>query len=117
MTSTLSRVRDVVVIGAGPAGTMTALLLARSGIRVTLVDRKTFPRSKVCGGCLNAQAVAALADAGVLGRLRSVGARDTHTIDVRHGRSTTTLALPGRSRDLANDHGRGTRRRSRGGGL
>jgi flavin-dependent dehydrogenase len=44
---------DVVVIGAGPAGSSAAIASARSGLKVLLVDAKRFPRRKVCGGCLN----------------------------------------------------------------
>jgi flavin-dependent dehydrogenase len=40
------------VVGAGPAGSVTARELARLGIRVLLVDRAAFPRWKVCGCCL-----------------------------------------------------------------
>jgi flavin-dependent dehydrogenase len=45
-----------IVIGAGPAGSTTALLLARQGVRVLLLDRATFPRPKPCGDCLSAAA-------------------------------------------------------------
>ena len=41
---------DVVVIGAGPAGSSAAIRLARNGARVALVDRAQFPRDKPCGG-------------------------------------------------------------------
>ena len=44
---------DVVIIGAGPAGTTCAALLARSGISVLLCDKATFPREKICGDCIN----------------------------------------------------------------
>jgi flavin-dependent dehydrogenase len=44
---------DVVVVGAGLAGSSAALVLARAGHRVALIDRATFPRSKVCGNCLH----------------------------------------------------------------
>jgi len=44
---------EVVVIGAGPAGAFAALLLARKGVRVLLIEKEKFPREKVCGGCLN----------------------------------------------------------------
>jgi len=51
---------DVLVIGAGPAGSVTARELARRGSRVLLVDRASFPRPKVCGCCLNGAAIRTL---------------------------------------------------------
>jgi geranylgeranyl reductase family protein len=48
---------DVAVIGAGPAGSVTAIHLARRGARVLLLDRATFPRDKPCGGGLTLRAV------------------------------------------------------------
>lgn len=51
---------DVLVIGAGPAGALAARQLSRLGIRTLLVEKSVFPRSKVCGGCLNVEAVEAL---------------------------------------------------------
>lgn len=43
---------DVVVVGAGPAGSAAAFLLAREGASVLVVERALFPRWKVCGSCL-----------------------------------------------------------------
>ncbi len=43
---------DVVVVGAGPAGSTCAGILKRSGLSVALVDRAVFPRSKLCAGWL-----------------------------------------------------------------
>jgi geranylgeranyl reductase family protein len=48
---------DVAVIGAGPAGSVTAIHLARGGARVLLLDKATFPRDKPCGGGLTLRAV------------------------------------------------------------
>jgi geranylgeranyl reductase family protein len=48
---------DVLVVGAGPAGSATALRLARAGARVLLADRARFPRDKPCGGGLTGRAL------------------------------------------------------------
>lgn len=48
---------DVVVIGAGVAGASFALQCASDGWKTLLVDKHTFPRTKVCGCCLNGAAV------------------------------------------------------------
>lgn len=48
---------DVLVVGAGPAGSATAIRLARGGARVLLVDRARFPRDKPCGGGLTGRAL------------------------------------------------------------
>lgn len=47
-----SRVWDVIVVGAGPAGSTAARILADHGIEVLLLDRQRFPRRKACGGGL-----------------------------------------------------------------
>jgi len=57
---------DVIVIGGGPAGSATALFLAKSGYRVMLLDQATFPRDKVCGEFISPAADAILDDLGVL---------------------------------------------------
>ena len=48
---------DVVVVGGGPAGSLTAYRLARAGASVLLIDSKKFPRIKPCGGGLQHRAL------------------------------------------------------------
>jgi flavin-dependent dehydrogenase len=57
-------IHDVIVSGAGPAGSLAAMLLARAGARVLLVDRARFPRHKLCGDTVNPGALAVLRRAG-----------------------------------------------------
>lgn len=61
--------RDVVVIGAGPAGCATAIALRGLGVDVLVLERKRMPRWKVCGCCLEGVAVRALERLGVADRL------------------------------------------------
>jgi flavin-dependent dehydrogenase len=85
---------DVVVIGAGPAGALAARQAAAEGLRVLLVDRKSFPRSKVCGGCLNGKALAALDSAGLGGLVERLGGIDLDTLELRLGGRVARIALP-----------------------
>ena len=48
---------DAVVIGAGPAGSSAAIVLAQAGRRVLLIEKDRFPRNKVCGEFLSADAL------------------------------------------------------------
>ena len=48
---------DVLVVGAGPAGSASAIHLARAGARVLLADKARFPRDKPCGGGLTGRAL------------------------------------------------------------
>jgi geranylgeranyl reductase family protein len=61
----VSRCFDVVVVGAGPAGSIAALVLARAGARVALVDKAAFPRDKACGDLVGPRGVQVLADLGL----------------------------------------------------
>jgi len=58
---------DVAIAGAGPAGSLAALVLARAGARVWMIDRDTFPRDKLCGDTINPGAVALLRDLDLFG--------------------------------------------------
>jgi flavin-dependent dehydrogenase len=56
---------DALVIGAGPSGSATAILLARAGWKVVLVEQDAYPRRKVCGECITAGALALLDELGI----------------------------------------------------
>ncbi|MDQ1425802.1 MAG: hypothetical protein QOD72_3300, partial [Acidimicrobiaceae bacterium] len=56
---------DALVIGAGPAGSVAALCLARGGARVAMVDKARFPRDKACGDLVGPRGVQLLIDLGI----------------------------------------------------
>ncbi len=85
----------MLVIGGGPAGSLTAFLAARSGLTTHLVDKAAFPRDKICGCTLNGHAVAALARAGLRSALEA-----TRPIPIREFR----LAHDSRSAFLPLEH-------------
>jgi len=58
---------DVLIAGAGPAGCMAGIVLARAGVRVLMFDRARFPRPKLCGDSLNPGALALLRRLGLSG--------------------------------------------------
>jgi geranylgeranyl reductase family protein len=69
---------DVVVVGAGPAGAATAILLAERGHAVTLLDKAAFPRPKICGEYLSPEAARVLDRLGVLKAVDAAGAQPLH---------------------------------------
>jgi geranylgeranyl reductase family protein len=81
---------DVLVVGAGPGGSTAAYYLARHGLDVTVVEKATFPREKVCGDGLTPRAVKAIRAMGV----------DTddpafeRVLGLRVHTRTTTIELP-----------------------
>jgi geranylgeranyl reductase family protein len=103
----LTSERDVLVIGAGPGGAATAYWLARSGHRVTMVEKKVFPREKTCGDGLTPRAVHQLQEMGLGERLagchRFDGLRATG-----HG---LVLELPWPAHPVFPSHGYVVRRR------
>jgi geranylgeranyl reductase family protein len=66
---------DVLIVGAGPAGSVAATVLARSGARVRLLDRAVFPRDKLCGDTINPGTLAMLTRLALAGDIESRGRR------------------------------------------
>lgn len=85
---------DALVVGAGPAGSIAAMVMARGGARVALVDKARFPRDKACGDLVGPRGLQTLAELGVeldgprVGDMAVVGPS---------GRSVVLRATPGRT--------------------
>ena len=84
---------DVLIAGAGPAGSATAAHLARRGYRVVVVDRAVFPRDKACSEYLGPEALRLLDQLGVVGDLEQAGAQPLlgTTVVAPRGASLTGL--------------------------
>lgn len=74
-TAVQTRACEVLIIGAGPAGSVAATALARRGVDCLIVEQSRFPREKVCGECLSAVGVDVLRRLGLLDSLLRSGAR------------------------------------------
>ncbi|MBI3492074.1 MAG: FAD-dependent monooxygenase [Acidobacteria bacterium] len=66
---------DVLIVGAGPAGAVAGIVLARAGARVRIVDRATFPRDKLCGDTVNPGTMAHLTRLGLSAEIERRGVR------------------------------------------
>ena len=79
---------DVLIVGAGPAGSAAAITLARAGLDVVLVDGQAFPRDKVCGDGLIPDTHNALRKLGVLSEVMAAAQSASHVgcIGPRGGR-------------------------------
>jgi 2-polyprenyl-6-methoxyphenol hydroxylase-like FAD-dependent oxidoreductase len=86
---------DAIVVGAGPAGSVAALVLARGGARVALVDRRAFPRAKACGDLIGPRGVRLLAELGI--RVPGAGRLGDMVVIGPSGRKILLPALPGTS--------------------
>ena len=64
---------DVLIAGAGPAGSVAGAVLARAGARVRIVDRAMFPRDKLCGDTVNPGTLATLSRLGLARAIDSCG--------------------------------------------
>jgi geranylgeranyl reductase family protein len=62
---------DIIIIGAGPAGSTCALFANRVGLKVLLVDKKTFPRDKICGDAITEKGIRILKELNLFEKLEA----------------------------------------------
>lgn len=86
---------DAIVIGAGPAGAVAARQIALQNRKVLLVERKAFPRYKVCGCCLNQRALTLLNEIGLADLLSETDAVPLNSFQLRYNGRAATIPLPG----------------------
>ena len=91
----MGRTWDVVVIGGGVAGGLAALDCARRGLSVLVVEKRAFPRWKVCGCCFNAQAQGVLEAVGQGDLMARCGAQPLQQLRIGLQGQTAVLSLPG----------------------
>ena len=89
---------DAVIVGAGPAGSSAAILLARAGWSVALVEKQRFPRRKVCGECIAASNLPLLDALGIGPVFNSVAGPELRKVALMRGDQTIIADLP-ESRD------------------
>ena len=85
---------DALVIGGGPAGATAALLLVRAGWSVAVVERKAFPRRKVCGEYLSATNLPLLDRLGVGDAFRELAGPPVRRVGLFAGRAVLRAELP-----------------------
>jgi flavin-dependent dehydrogenase len=88
---------DALVIGGGPAGATAAALLARAGWSVALLEKRRFPRDKVCGGFVGRGSFALLDSLGVGAEFAAAAGPDVREVGLFARDVAATAPLPGRS--------------------
>jgi len=86
---------DVIIVGAGPGGSTAAILLARAGVRVLLLEKARFPRDKICGDAVGLDGVRVLRTLELMERVRAAGAISVRGVQVTSPKGTcSTVRLP-----------------------
>lgn len=88
---------DAIVVGGGPAGSTTALMLARAGWAVALIEKSRFPRPKVCGEFISASTFPLLEEFGLLDDVRGLAGHEVRRVGVFAGETLSTSPMPAHS--------------------
>lgn len=85
---------DAIIIGAGPAGATAAIRLAEAGWSVALVEKRAFPRRKVCGECIAASNLPLLDALGVGNAFRAIAGPELRRVGLFVGANRIVAPLP-----------------------
>ena len=85
---------DAIIIGAGPAGSSAAILLASAGWSVALIEKQNFPRRKVCGECIAASNYPLLFSLGIGESFIASAGSELKKVNLMRGKNQITAKLP-----------------------
>jgi len=85
---------DALIIGAGPAGSSAAILLATAGWSVALIEKQAFPRRKVCGECVAASNLPLLDALGIGSEVADKAGPELKRVALMHGTQSVWADLP-----------------------
>jgi len=95
MNATNTTTFDALIVGAGPAGSSAAVLLARAGWSVAIVEKQAFPRRKVCGECIAASNLPLLEALGISpAAFDALGAPPLQRVAFMRGDRSVSAPLP-----------------------
>ncbi|MEP6570857.1 MAG: NAD(P)/FAD-dependent oxidoreductase [Acidobacteriota bacterium] len=93
MSLAAENIFDVAIAGAGPAGTSAAIQLALTGARVLLIEKKKFPRAKLCGEFISPECLSHFKRLGVMDQMRAAGGPPV-SATVFYSRRGNSVAVP-----------------------
>lgn len=85
---------DAVIVGGGPAGSSAAIMLARAGWAVALIEKQSFPRRKVCGECIAASNLPLLEAMGIGPLFEQAAGPELRKVALMHGAHEVVADLP-----------------------